>query len=245
MTSVTLPSPKIPQTSADWLAYFEQNRYDLLTPPWNTPYFLTSEEKTAIAHSIQNFQLGEQSEGTNLMKAARVYVERSGDTAFLQAMKLFIGEEQRHARDLGNFMQCEGIPLREKHWSDRLFRRFRRGVNLEVALRVLLTAEIIATIYYKALQEATHSPLLQKICEQILKDEHQHLHFQVNHLRRLQEQRKPWQQKASNYLNYLFLMLTILVVWIDHYRVFLHSGYRLRDIYQHCDRLSKNLLKIT
>ncbi|MGK7900431.1 MAG: hypothetical protein AB4352_03265 [Hormoscilla sp.] len=148
-TSVTFPSVKAPQTSADWLAYFEDNRYNLLALPWNTPYFLTAEEKAAIAHSIQKFQLGEQSEGTNLLKATRSDVERSGDTEFFQAMKLFIGEEQRHARDLGNFLQREGIPLRKKHWSDRLFRRFRRGVNLEIALRVLLTAEIIATIDFK------------------------------------------------------------------------------------------------
>jgi hypothetical protein len=241
MTSITLPASKTPQTSADWLKYFEQNRHHLLTLPWNSPYFLTPDEKAAIAHSIQNFQLGEQSEGTNLMKAARVYVERSGDTAFLQAMKLFISEEQRHARDLGNFMQCEGIPLRQKHWSDRLFRRFRRGVNLEVALRVLLTAEIIATIYYKALQEATNSPLLNKICEQILKDEHQHIHFQIGHLKRLEKERKPWQKKASHVCHYLFLLLTILVVWIDHYRVFRRSGYRLINLYQHCDRMSKTL----
>ncbi|MEM9542909.1 MAG: hypothetical protein AAGA60_25880 [Cyanobacteria bacterium P01_E01_bin.42] len=245
MTSVTLPSLKTPQTSADWLAYFEQNRQNLLTLPWNTPYFLTPDEKTAIAHSIQNFQLGEQSEGTNLMKATRAYVERSEDEAFLQAMKLFIGEEQRHARDLGNFMQCEGITLRKKHWSDRLFRRFRRGVNLEVALRVLLTAEIIATIYYKALQEATHSPLLQKLCQQILQDEHQHLRFQIGHLERLQQQRKPWQKQVSNCSNYLFLMLTILVVWLDHYRVFHRGGYHLIDIYRHCHRTSLALWENT
>ena len=245
MTSVTLSSLKTPQTSADWLAYFEQNRHNLLTLPWNTPYFLTPEEKSAIAHSIQNFQLGEQSEGTNLMKATREEVERSGDTAFLQAMKLFIGEEQRHARDLGNFMQCEGIPLRKKHWSDRLFRRFRRGVNLEIALRVLLTAEIIATIYYKALQEATNSPLLQKLCEQILQDEHPHLKFQIHRLRQLQHNRQLWQQKASNFCNYCFLMLTILVVWLDHHRVFSRSGYRLIDIYRHCDRIGKNLWELT
>ena len=243
MTSAISSSLKTPQTSADWLTYFEENRENLLALPWNTAYFLTPEEKEAIAPSIQNFQLGEQSEGTNLLKATRKEVERSGDVAFLQAMKLFIGEEQRHARELGNFMQCEGIPLRKKHWSDRLFRRFRRGVNLEVALRVLLTAEIIATIYYKALQEATQSPLLQKICEQILKDEHQHLYFQIDRLRQLQQHRKRWQQNASNFGNYLFLMLTILVVWLDHRRVFHRSGYRLIDVYRHCDRMSRNLLK--
>jgi len=235
-------SLKKPQTSADWLAYFEENRHNLLALPWNTPYFLTREEKAAIAHSIQNFQLGEQSEGINLLKATQIDVERSGDTDFLQAMKLFIGEEQRHARDLGNFMQSEGITLRKKHWSDRLFRGCRHGVNLEIALRVLLTAEIIATIYYQALQEATQSPLLQKICEQILKDEHQHIYFQICHLNRLQQDQNYWQKQTHNLGNYLFLMLTILVVWIDHHCVFRRSGYRLIDLYQHGNRMSQNFL---
>ena len=92
-------------TSAQWLDYFLYNRENLLPLPWNCPYQITEKERRTISHSIRNFQLGESSEGSNLIKAARDYAADSGDATYIDTVKLFIAEEQRHARDLGRFMQ--------------------------------------------------------------------------------------------------------------------------------------------
>ena len=94
-------------------------------------------------------------------------------------------EEQRHSAYLLRFMQREGIPVSSKHWVDTVFRRLRVLGGLELALRVLVSAEIIAIPYYRALGAATQSPLLQAICATILQDEAAHLRFQASMLWRL------------------------------------------------------------
>ncbi|WP_164672387.1 hypothetical protein [Bacillus velezensis] len=47
---------------------------------------------------------------------------------------------------------------------------------------MLLTAEVIAAVYYDALKNVTGSVCLQSICGQILIDEKQHFEFQAETL---------------------------------------------------------------
>lgn len=106
-------------------------------------------------------------------------------------------EEQRHSACLLRFMQREGIPAASSHWVDTVFRRLRVLAGLELSLRVLVSAEIIAIPYYRALGAATRSPLLRAICARILQDEAVHLRFQASSLSRLSASR-PFLLTASS-----------------------------------------------
>lgn len=213
------------KTSAEWVEYFRANRQNLLSIPWASPYRLTPTERNAIAHSIRNFQLGESSEGTNLMRVARAYAVKSGDATYVEALKLFIAEEQRHAKDLARFMQQQDMALARRHWTDTLFRKLRKLTNLEMAIVVLLTAELMAMVYYQALCEATHSRVLKQLCTQILRDETEHVRFQSEQLGKMRQNYPFWYIISLERLHQMFFRATLLLVWLDHRKVFRASGY--------------------
>lgn len=151
-----------------WTDYFVRNREQLLDIEWMDSYELTAHERAVITRSIQQFQLGEQSEGKRFIYLAEQYVARTGDTDYLEALHLFIAEEQRHARHLARFMHQHHIPCIESHLVDSVFRWLRRLFNLELEIVVLLSAEVIACTFYKALHDATNSKTLRDLCRQIL-----------------------------------------------------------------------------
>jgi hypothetical protein len=89
----------------------------------------------------------------------------------------------------------------------------------------LITAELVAMVYYKALRDATGSPVLRSICRQILQDEVHHVLFQAGMLRRLREARPAGWAAAATCLHRAFLLVTLGVVWWGHGRVFTRAGY--------------------
>lgn len=216
----------------DWLAYFRANQSHRLSINWDEEYCLTSTEKQAISQSIQKFQLGESSEGSHLMKMARLFAHQSGDLCLVEIMKLFIGEEQRHARDLGKFMQQQQISLAKKDWTDSIFRRLRRLAGLEMAAIILLTAELVAIVYYKALGQATQSQMLQQLCQQIHQDEVEHTYFQGDLLQYIRQNRPNWLVYFLEACHRLFFSLTLFVVWFDHRTVFQAAGYSFYEFWQ-------------
>src|SRR5437762_1310696 len=143
-------------TSTEWLRYFETNSRQLLVIPWERGAELSADEAAAIARSVAEFQRGESGEGRRLIRYARSYAEASGDSDYLAAIRLFILEEQRHARDLARFLQINNLPLARASFADGVFRRLRHVVGtLEISIAVLITAELMAQVYYDALRAAT------------------------------------------------------------------------------------------
>jgi hypothetical protein len=214
------------QTSQEWRRYYEANACSLLKIPWELGHELSYAEQRAITGSVQDFQAGESSEGRHLFQYAKDYAERTGDYEYMEAIRLFIAEEQRHARDLGHFMRLNGIPLVKTTFADRVFRRLRQLFNgLEISIAVLLTAEIIAKVYYVALKDATNSVVLQTLCDQILMDEDKHVEFQAERLGILRARRNPFLLKGTMFLQRLLFFGTCIVVWIFHQKVFRKSGY--------------------
>jgi len=168
-------------TFTDFKTYFQANQGQYADLAWDDPHQLTSTELRAVRASLQTFQRGESSEGHFLYARAK----RLGDDEYTAAMRLFIKEEQTHAAVLGRFLDQQGIPRLRGHWLDDVFRGLRRVLSLEHTLRVLLTAEVVAAVYYRALFGATYSGLLQQICRRIMLDEEMHLNFQCFTLRHL------------------------------------------------------------
>jgi hypothetical protein len=222
MTTSALPPPR---SSREWLAYFEINAHRLLPLPWEQGPSPTAEELAAIASSLQQFQLGESSEGQWLLRAAAEYAEQTGDPDYLPAIQLFIAEEQRHARDLGCYLTAAGVPLLGWNWVDGIFRRLRRAAPLEQVLVVLLTAEMIAKVYYRAIHQATGCPLLRSLCAQLLRDEVRHVEF---HQERLALLRAGWSRGRVGWAIFRHRVLyagTCLVVWLTHASAFRAGGF--------------------
>src|SRR4051812_41768180 len=92
-----------------WIDYFDHNAVNLMDIDWSDTYQLTPEEKQKAARSVQQFQLGESSEGNHVISSALRYVASSGDNKYPAALKLFIKEEQRHSQFLARFMHAHNI----------------------------------------------------------------------------------------------------------------------------------------
>jgi hypothetical protein len=209
----------------------------LLEIPWALGPELTDREKAAVASSLQEFQVGESSEGRHLLRDAEAYGEQSGDDAYPRTMRLFIAEEQRHARDLGRFLRLNGIPLVKTTFADRVFRKLRNFFpGLELSISVLVTAEIIAKVYYAAVQQATGSRILRRLCEQILRDEEAHVAFQGEQIARLRARRGVAAMRLTMFLQRTLFLGAVLFVWSAHRPVMVRSKMGFRDWWDDCWR---------
>jgi len=93
---------------------------------------------------------------------------------------------------------------------------------------VLVTAEIIAKVYYAALREASTSRILRRLCGQILSDEVRHVEFQTEQLAKLRRGRAApllWVTRALHQL--LFVGATLIVTW-SHRSVLSRAGCGFR-----------------
>jgi hypothetical protein len=224
-----VPHPSDASISKSWCSYFLANRLDPHDMPWDDPYALSPAERDAITHSIQQFQLGEGAEGRRLQERGRAYSRWVADPHFSEALALFVQEEQRHSAHLLQFMRQQGIPEIASHWVDSVFRRLRVLAGLELSLRILVTAEIIAVPYYRALGLATRAPLLRAISARILEDEYAHLKYQSSMLSRLAANRASMYSRIIWRLHRIFLVTTSFVVWKEHGRVFRAAGYSFKE----------------
>ena len=222
-------------SSNEWRLYYEENARSLLDIPWDRGPELTAEEVAAIAQSLREFQAGESSEGKHLFRHSQEYARRTGDHEYVEAIRLFIAEEQRHARDLGRFLTLNGISLVRTTFADRVFRGLRHLIGgLEISIGVLVTAEIIAKVYYAVLQLATQSIILRRLCDQILRDEFKHVEFQSEQLARLRQNRG-WLGMACTMGVQRFLYFgTVLVVWLLHRKVIRRGGLSLVGWWRSC-----------
>jgi rubrerythrin len=210
-------------TFADIKTYFQANHARFADLAWDDPHQLSPSQKRAIGASLQTFQRGEGTGGDHLQTLA----DQLGDTDYAAAMRLFIQEEEGHAELLGQFMDRQGIPRLKTHWMHEIFRGLGRPLGLVHMVRVILTAEIVATVYYKALFNATFSGLLQQICRRILLDEEMHLIYHCLAVRQLSPRRN-WLSAWFWRQFYRGLMAgTALTVYVSYRRTLRAGGYGL------------------
>lgn len=213
------------RSSAEWIAWFTRNASHLRTIPWETGSAGLAQNIEAIGPSLRAWQLGETSDGSHLLAAAHNYARRIGDPEFVDAVHLFIAEEQRHGADLGRCLDLAGVPRAQRDWGDSCFRAIRYfWPSMEVWATPVVMVESHAMIYYQAVRRATGSPVLRAVCEQILADEVPHLRFQCERLGILHRQRAPWLLALTMLFHRLFFAGITLAVWVAHRRVFESSG---------------------
>ena len=133
----------------------------------------------ALVRSLQRFQAGEDGDGASLIAKS----ERAGDHDYLTAVRLFVAEEQNHARLLKNVLTYAGEPTIDGHWTDTVFVAVRRALGLRLELMTLMLAEVVALRYYRALRDGTGDALVTDVAGGILADERRHVPFHVDRLR--------------------------------------------------------------
>jgi hypothetical protein len=164
----------------EWLEHFEHNAANRRDIPWQLGVHVEPYLRVPLVRSLQRFQVGEQGDGKHLIAGAR----SNGNTVYARTVELFIREEQAHSRLLASLLAAMGAPLLKWHWSDLAFMQLRQLCGLRVELLVLLSAEMIAKRYYRALYEGTRDPVLRAAFAQILSDELGHVAFHIDFLQR-------------------------------------------------------------
>jgi hypothetical protein len=217
-----------------WLDHFEYHSTHRCVLPAGKPGDLTAYERRLIGHSIATFQLGEQSEGRSLRLAAERYAREHDAAPLTRIVSLLIAEEQHHAALLGAFMDEHGIPRKRSDWTDHVFRRLRRLAGFELYLAVLVTAELIGKVYYRALEGATGSRQLQTLCRMLVADELAHVGLETDLLRGMNERKSPAARWLRTATLRTFFTGASLVVWFEHRSVLRSAGYSVATFLRAC-----------
>jgi len=212
------------KSSKLWIEYFLGNstrqRID-----WGTAPAISENEISVILKSLQAWQLGETSDGSNLLRAAVLHAERTGDPELVPAMKWFIKEEQKHGNNLGRYLDLIRRPRIRRNWGDSLFRKVRHfNTSMEMWTLAVIAVESAAQIYYQALKTATGCPLLKQICTDILIDEAPHLVFQTERMALIFSMKSFLGKWVRRFGYAVFFFGTALVVWAAHKKLFLAGG---------------------
>jgi hypothetical protein len=219
-----------------WYRRFLLNRDAPSGIPWQSSYRLSDAELQAVGRSIQQFQLGEWARGRGLKRRASRHAALGTDPWFLPALDLFIAEEQGHSLVLGRFLDHERIPRLAAHWLDGVFRRLRKLAGLELCVTVLVTAEVLAMPFYRALRDATRSPLLRSICARILRDETAHLKYQAWTLGLIRRPLSGRTRAIRCFCHSVLFRGTALLLWQQHRRVFRTAGWGFRKFWHDAHR---------
>lgn len=201
-----------------WLNHFEHNRIHRRHIPWRNELNVAPHVVKPFIHSLQRFQIGESGEGRHLRAAAN----STGDQDYIQAINLFIKEEQEHARLMAEILKRLKAPLLTSHWSDGCFILLRRVFRLNEELMVLLTPEIIAKRYFRIVYDHVDDEAVRAVCAQILHDEEGHVAFHIDYLRRAFASRSVLARAFLRGAWRSLFRLSALVVLFDH-RCFLKA----------------------
>lgn len=219
-----------------WLNHFEYHAQHPRTLPSGVPDVLSTAERSLIARSIATFQLGEQSEGATLQRAADRFACTHRQPPLARIVQLFIAEEQHHAALLAGFMLDHGIALKRRDWTDAAFRRLRRVAGFELYLHVLITAELIGILYYRALEKVTECERLKLLCRTLVCEELAHVGFESYLLLALRTGRPVAMRGWLRFAHRLFLVTTASVVWLTQRAVLRQAGYSGRRFLSACLR---------
>lgn len=217
-----------------WLNHFEYHAEQPRGAPGGSLNALRPEERRLIARSIATFQLGEQSDGIGLLRAAYRFAAAHGDELLPRITELFIREEQRHARLLREFMDQHGIRARHRHWSDAVFRRVRRLAGFELYLHVLITAELIGNVYYRALESVTGCQRLRILCRTLLADELAHVGYESELILELRGRKPAALRTLVRLAHRAFFCGAACAVWVSHRALLRHAGYSAAGFVRAC-----------
>jgi hypothetical protein len=212
------------KTSKKWIMHFRENALQERVD-WNLNPAISESEITSILHSLQAWQLGETSDGAHLIHAATIYAHNIHDLDYIDAVKLFIKEEQKHGNNLGKYLDSIQKPRIKKDWGDTLFRKIRYfNTNMEIWTVAVITVESAAQVFYQCLKNATDCTLLKQICTDILIDEAYHIDFQTERMAIIFDTKSFISRCISRLVYPIFFFATSFVVWFAHKKLFRAGG---------------------
>ncbi|MBE7174763.1 MAG: ferritin-like domain-containing protein [Mucilaginibacter polytrichastri] len=228
-------------SSQEWIRHFERNALEQRVN-WSQPANISEAELAEILPSLQAWQLGETSDGANLIKAADRYSAAIGDPDYPAAIRLFIREEQKHGENLGRYLDRIARPRITKNWGDTLFRRVRYfNTSMEMWTLAVIIVESTAQIFYQSVKDATRCTLLKEICTDILIDEAYHITFQAERLAMIYHKKSlPAQRFRDPVYRYAFRAIA-LTVWYAHRRVFSAGGNTFPSFMRKMERKYRKL----
>jgi hypothetical protein len=224
MRHTSLESVHVHSNFSEWKIRFTDRRKRLDLYRVTETRQLHERERTLITPSIRDFQKGEGSDGRHLMKIAREHGVLGSDSDYLACLEAFVREEQTHSETLSKFMKIEGIEKKTSSFLDGAFRLIRRIGGLELSIRVLMSAEILGIVYYKALQNVTQSESLKTICQSFLEDEREHLVFESYAIAQINQTRTPLKNATIHVIHGLFVLATASALWVMHHEIFRSYG---------------------
>ena len=207
-------------TNARWRTCFEvlENRHAHVTTEDVGP--LAPVVSAGLRASLPTFQIGETGTGSHLLTAAA----KVGDDDYVEALRLFVKEEQEHARLLALVCNELDIEMLDDHWTDGVFQFVRRAFGLRGEVLTLLVAEFVSNRFYELLGEGVGDPVLSAIFEGIHQDELRHLDF---HAATLPEHLNRWPTAIWKLARAIWLTLIVgatAVVAVDHRKVIRACG---------------------
>ena len=203
----------------EWNDYFSRNDKQRLKIDFSKEGNLPEAVKKRIFPSVKAFQRGEGSDGGYLMETAEVFAQGYKVPEYKETMKQFIREENWHSAYLKTYMNYHHVPVKDRSFLDRVFRKLRRLGGLRCEVTVLVTAEMIALTYYDALSKNTDSAALKSICAQMLHDEIPHVMFQSYTLSHFKN------NLPDKWMRIILMEVTLLFVWGAFCNVYRAGGY--------------------
>jgi hypothetical protein len=165
-----------------------------------------------LIRSVQRFQAGEDGDGASLIAKSAA----AGDADYLAAVRLFVAEEQNHARLLKRLLAYAGQSTIDGHWTDTVFVAVRRASGLRLELMTLMLAEVVALRYYRALRDGAADVLVRTVAGRILADEERHVPFHVQRLRDGFAASPAAARRAGAVLWWTLMCGATVVVALDH-----------------------------
>jgi hypothetical protein len=217
-----------------WLNHFEYHAQHPRSIPAGLSDALKPEERRLIARSMATFELCEQAEGRALLRTVQRFAQKHQATPLLRITELFIREQQRHGALLRDFMRDHDIERREIDLTDFLFWCLRRIGGYEQRLHVLIAAELIANVYYRALEAATGCQRLKVLCRTLVADELAHIGLESQLLLTLRSQRPAPLRVAMGWLHKAFFTGAAGYVYLTHRTVLHGAGYTLESFLRVC-----------
>ncbi len=208
-----------------WRADFEVHANQHAEATTSGMWVLAPVVERALRRSLPVFQLGETGAGFHLLNSARGVV--SDD--LVCALRLFVLEEQEHARLHALICTSLDIAMLDEHWSNRVFRSARRIRGFRAEMLLMAIAELITAEVYEVLAAGVGDPTLSRLFARMHADELRHLEFQASvlppHLDRLP-------RVVRDITSLLWLTaarLAILAVAIEHRSLFRSCGIGMRS----------------
>jgi hypothetical protein len=131
-------------------------------------------------------------------------------------------------------MEDHGIDRKETDLSDFVFCCLRRLGGFGFRLNVLVAAELIANVYYRALEVATGCQRLKILCRTLVADELAHIGLESQLLLATRARKPALLRAAGRLLHRGFFSSAGTVVYLTHRGILRSAGYNLGSFLRVC-----------